>query len=59
MISSPLTITVSYDGRICVLAATGELDLTNADRFARCASRALGEQPERLVFDLAGLAFLD
>lgn len=59
MSTSPLTITVSYDGRVCVLAATGDLDLTTAGRFARCARRALDDQPERLLFDLAGLTFLD
>jgi anti-sigma B factor antagonist len=59
MIGSPLTVTVSYNGQICMLAASGDLDLTNATRFARCAFRALDEAPERLVFDLSGLSFVD
>jgi anti-anti-sigma factor len=59
MTASPLTVTVSYDGQVCVLAASGDLDFTTTVRFASCASRALDDGPERLVFDLAGLEFLD
>lgn len=59
MTSSPLRVTVSYDGWSCVLSATGDLDLTTTARFARCAFRALDDQPGRLAFDLAGLTFLD
>lgn len=59
MTSSPLTVVVSYDGQICVLAAIGDLDLTTAGQFTRCASWAVNDQPDRLVFDLAGLDFLD
>ena len=59
MTSSPLTVNVSYDGHVCVLAAAGDLDLTTAAQFARYASWAMHDQPDRLVFDLAGLDFLD
>lgn len=59
MIASPLTVTVSYDGQICVLTAAGDLDFSTTVRFASCASRALDDGPERLVFDLAELDFLD
>jgi anti-anti-sigma factor len=59
MTSSPLTVVVSYEGQICVLAAIGDLDLTTAPQFARCASWAMNDHPDRLVFDLARLDFLD
>jgi anti-anti-sigma factor len=59
MITSPLTVTLSSDGQICVLAASGELDFTNAARFGLCAASALEDGPDRLVLDLAGLDFLD
>lgn len=59
MITSPLTVTVSSDGQVCLLAITGELDFTNAARAALCAASVLEDGPERLVFDLGGLDFLD
>lgn len=59
MVASALTVTVSCDGQICVLAASGDLDFSTTVRFAGYASRALDDAPERLVFDLDGLDFLD
>ena len=59
MDSSPLTISIGYDGPVCVLSAVGDLDTRTADRFQRCVLAVLAGLPERLVLDLAGLCYLD
>ena len=54
-----LTIETVRHGPVCVLSLRGELDIFEAARFVEEAARSIDEQTERLVLDLAGLAFLD
>jgi anti-anti-sigma factor len=55
-----LTISTAHDGGVCVLTVGGDLDLLAAGAFTAQAARAVAAcRPERLVLDLAGLAFLD
>jgi anti-anti-sigma factor len=54
-----LTIRTSRDGPVRTLILRGELDTCEADRLLTQAALTIDEQAERLVLDLAGLAFLD
>ena len=57
-----VAVTAAVEGRIWVLTVTGELDLAAVSGFAAQTAKtmaALDGQPERLVLDLGGLAFLD
>ena len=42
-----------------VVAARGELDITNADRLEMAVRPVLRQGPQRLVFDFSGLRFMD
>jgi anti-sigma B factor antagonist len=42
-----------------VVSLVGELDLYNADEVREALAGAADEQPERLVVDLSGVAFID
>ncbi|HEU5271233.1 MAG TPA: STAS domain-containing protein [Jatrophihabitans sp.] len=42
-----------------VVTVIGEVDLANRDRFEAAVKRALHDNPARLVFDLAGVRFMD
>jgi anti-anti-sigma factor len=59
MDASALTVQADRDGRVCVLSARGDLDLTSAAEFMQCATGALDWWPDRLVLELAGLTFVD
>jgi len=42
-----------------VVTVIGEVDLANRDRFEAVVKRALNATPPKLVFDLAGVRFMD
>jgi|SRR5579872_1736791 len=42
-----------------LIAVSGELDISNADSFRQTVETVVAEKPERLVFDLTGLSFID
>ncbi len=54
-----LSARVEYDGLVCVLAVSGELDLLAAQKYADIAAAALRTNAERFVLDLSGLKFVD
>jgi anti-sigma B factor antagonist len=56
-----LRITADADGSTAVLRLAGELDLATADLLREHVHRLVrgGGQPLRLVFDMAGLEFMD
>jgi anti-sigma B factor antagonist len=48
----------SRDGSI-VVTLCGELDLYNADEVRAALAQAIGEQPAKIVVDMAGVEFVD
>ena len=54
-----LTIMTICDGPVCTLTLSGDLDFAEAGGFLQQAALAIDNQTERLVLDLAGVAFLD
>src|SRR4051794_13069012 len=42
-----------------VVTVTGELDLSNADKLEAAVASIAAKRPERLIFDLSGLRFMD
>jgi anti-anti-sigma factor len=47
------------DGGAPVIAVSGELDMSNAGTLEATVEALLAEQPERLIFDLSRLRFMD
>jgi anti-sigma B factor antagonist len=54
-----LTVEVSFRDGIATLSLYGELDYVTAEVLSEELTQALGKSPERLVFDMGGLAFTD
>jgi anti-anti-sigma factor len=54
-----LTIEAVRDGPACTLLLRGDLDLSEASGFLTQAALVIDDRTERLVLDLAGVAFLD
>jgi anti-sigma B factor antagonist len=54
-----LNVTISREGQVCVLAASGELDIATAPDLTQQAEVALRQPPGRLILDLSGLEFVD
>jgi anti-anti-sigma factor len=54
-----LTIRTIREGPVCTLTLSGDLDFVEAGGFLQQAALAIDNQTERLVLDLAGVAFLD
>jgi anti-anti-sigma factor len=54
-----LTMKAVRDGPVCTLILSGDLDLPETGGFLEQAALAVDDQTERLVFDLAGVTFLD
>jgi anti-anti-sigma factor len=54
-----LTIKTVRDGPLCTLILRGDLDLLETGGFLEQAALAVDDRTERLVFDLAGVTFLD
>ena len=44
---------------VLVVTLTGEIDISNVDSLRDGIEPALAQRPERVVFDVAGLDFLD
>ena len=59
MTMPPLTVTITREGGVCVLAVSGELDIATTPALTRQAAAALQDPTERLIIDLSGLEFLD
>ena len=56
----PLRITTTQLGSSAyVVSVTGELDVSNAQRFADECERVIGRGAMRMVVDLVGLSFMD
>jgi anti-sigma B factor antagonist len=56
----PLRITTAQLGSSAyVVSVTGELDVSNAERFADECERVIGLGATRMVVDLVGLTFMD
>lgn len=53
-----ITIRPAADGATLV-HLSGELDSSNAERLDQALSATLAAAPERMVFDLSGLRFMD
>lgn len=49
---------IEADGSV-VLSLTGELDLATVDTLSSALQEAVGHKPRVLIFDLAGLTFMD
>ncbi|HEY1917185.1 MAG TPA: STAS domain-containing protein [Streptosporangiaceae bacterium] len=56
---SLLIVDLAWDGPVCSLTVSGDLDVTTAARFRALTTPALVLQPGRLVLSLAGLHCLD
>ena len=54
-----LTVTAVRDGPVSILVLCGDLYLPEAGGFLEQAALAVDDRTERLVFDLAGVTFLD
>jgi anti-anti-sigma factor len=42
-----------------IITVSGELDISNAGKLEATVASAAAERPERLIFDLSGLRFMD
>jgi anti-sigma B factor antagonist len=42
-----------------VIAVSGELDMSNAERLEATVETVVADGPDRLIFDLSGLRFMD
>jgi anti-sigma B factor antagonist len=42
-----------------VVTVSGELDISNAGKLEQTVASVAAERPERLIFDLSGLRFMD
>ena len=54
-----LTVKAVRDGPVCTVVLCGDLDLAETGGFLEQATLAVDDRTERLVFDLAGVTFLD
>jgi anti-anti-sigma factor len=54
-----LTIKAVRDGPVCTLIPSGDLDFPATGGLLKQAALAVDDRTERLVFDLAGVTFLD
>ena len=59
MTMSPLNVTITREGQVCVLAVSGELDIATTPALTQQAAAALRQPAERLIIDLSGLQFID
>lgn len=54
-----VTVNAVRDGPVSTLVVCGDLDLAETGGFLEQAALAVDDRTERLVFDLAGVTFLD
>ncbi len=59
MTMSPLNVTITREGQVCVLTVSGELDIATTPTLTQQAAAALRQPAERLIIDLSGLQFID
>ena len=59
MDADALTVNAVRDGPVSILILCGDLDLAETGGFLDQAALAVDDRTERLVFDLAGVTFLD
>ena len=59
MDADALTVNAVRDGPVSTLILCGDLDLPETGGFLEQAALAVDDRTERLVFDLAGVTFLD
>jgi anti-sigma B factor antagonist len=58
--AADLDISTSVDPQgVAVITLVGDMDLSNADRLSDAVSAVAERHPQRLLFDLAGLRFID
>ena len=55
----PLTVNAGRDGLVTTIILCGDLDLAETGGFLEQAALAVDDRTGRLVFDLAGVTFLD
>lgn len=55
----PLKVKIKRDGRVVIVAVSGELDIASAPALTERAGRALEIPAEQVVLDLSGLTFID
>ena len=53
------TVTSSWEGGVPVIRIAGELDLASAGDIHQSVKAIIGDGPERVVFDLSMLEFMD
>jgi anti-sigma B factor antagonist len=58
-ITSALTVCDRWDGRAAIATVHGEIDFTTAGILRECLGHIIRKEPERLVIDVAQVAFLD
>jgi anti-sigma B factor antagonist len=44
---------------VTIVTVSGDLDISNAGRLEEAVASITAERPERLIFDLSGLRFMD
>ncbi len=54
-----VTVSLLHDAEALVVVLTGELDISDADAVRDALAPSLAGRVPRLVFDLAGLRFMD
>jgi anti-anti-sigma factor len=57
--ASPLTIEAQLTAGTATVVVRGELDIATTPFLSEQLARILGRNPERLIFDLTGVGFID
>jgi anti-sigma B factor antagonist len=58
--AAEVTLNTRVDpGGACVVSLAGELDSSNVDTVSERVATFVADRPERVIFDLAGLRFMD
>jgi anti-sigma B factor antagonist len=58
--AAEVTLSTRVDpGGTCVVSLAGELDSSNVDTVSERLATVVADRPERVIFDLAGLRFMD
>ena len=58
-IINTVTVCDAWDGRVAIATIQGDIDITTAGALREGLGHVIGKEPERLVIDLAQVAFLD
>ena len=57
--AASVEVDASWESDALILRVSGELDLASVDRARSAIEAAIKEAPDRVVFDLSGLEFMD